>query len=92
MNSSNVIEEVNELNRHLDPLVLPLCLAGLVLVDDHEGNGNEEGESSSCPDAPDSLRWDREWGAEVIAEEADLNLEVLATVDHNLRVGGMDTG
>ena len=66
-------------------MVRSVMLVMLVFADDHE-----EDESSSCPDVPDSLRWDGEWGADVIADEADLNLEVLATVDHNLRVGGMD--
>ena len=61
-----------------------------MLVDDHEGDRDEERESCSGADAADHLRRDGERPADVVAEQPDLKLQVLADVDDNLGMRGVD--
>ena len=61
-----------------------------MLVDDHEGDRDEERESCSGADAADHLRRNSERSPDIVAEQPDLELEVLAHVDDHLGVGGVD--
>ena len=63
-----------------------------MFVNDHESDRDEKSESCCRADAADHLRRNSERSPDVVAEQPDLELEVLAHVDDHLGVGGVDRG